>query len=719
MTKDSVYRVYNYTLLDTTRTFTEAYQFTLDQVFPAASNINYLGVAANESSFAFFGLSNADLHIVTMDPATGEIQQVYSEPSPIQYEVNSQLFKVLYNNSGGYVMSVGIYDSNTGLTNLEVVSRPFQGASSLTTFQLYTYDANIVRYDVCQSPKEAFGRFWAFPYRAGVGITDMVYVNPNNIEDDPPVGPYVGTYVAYTGGPAQYAGLYTFGLGPSAYFSPCVSRTVQKDRVFLLSSAQPTNFFEAQYTFGVANAVIQQSVYTFPSAPSALSLGVNGGLWATLGNTLYGNRFTVVDAPTQAIPMWQVFSPVQRIVFRQIAKNFSFLGNMNTLQYPEYPHTAITVYNSVSSFTADTSNRWGLESSSNFNTADFKFSGYYFNANMYAVPLDDNRSSSDYYYMTLRNYSPTEKSQVLLRVSAPNKYTFGYVTPTDLSGEISTSKYVSTTEDPNYTYYWDNSYVNSLLSFDSKFIIGPSGRIFGGGLIDGYPGSNISSIGGYSDFFLKFQSLYQTFSTQVTLANTIQTAVNSNVNQFILTDLVNIIPSTALTRQRYTDPLQFSIKFQSALNQPYAKLEDSWGLGWNLGFAKLDTPYETVQTGSSFFKILDDFIALRLNQELDINRMDVTSKENFVVTQDPTGMTKAFYGKLLLANFGSYAQTFISNPISFANPLGKIDKLTFQWVDVTGAVIDNNDCEWTAVVQMNEQVDIVKPAKPVLISPTK
>jgi hypothetical protein len=136
-------------------------------------------------------------------------------------------------------------------------------------------------------------------------------------------------------------------------------------------------------------------------------------------------------------------------------------------------------------------------------------------------------------------------------------------------------------------------------------------------------------------------------------------------------------------------------------------LEDSWGLGWNLGFDKVDTPYETVQTGQSFFKILDDFIALRMNQELDINRMDVTSKENLIVTQDPTGMTKAFYGKLLLANFGSYAQTFISNPISFANPLGKIDKLTFQWVDVTGAIINNNDCEWSGTVQIVEAVNTV------------
>ena len=722
LTKDSVYRVYTYGANDTTRTLTESYQFTLDQVFPSASNINYLGVSANESSFAFFGLSNAVptpyLFITTMNPATGAIQDTYSEVSPINFQSNAQLFKATYNNLGGYVLSVGIYDSNLNRTNVEVVSRSYQGTSSLTTVSLKVWEADIQYFDIGQSPKEQNGRFWVFPYRTS-GIGDMFFVNPNDLFTING-GDYSAIVTPFTSSnhfPIKYQ--YTLSNAvPSYYRNPCVSRSIETDRIILLSDAAPTYFFEAVYSLGnTGDATIVQSAYIFPQQPNSLMLGANGGLWALLGNTLYGNRFNAIDAPTTATAAWQIFYPVQRIVFRQIAKDFSLLGNLTSLDYPEYPHTAVTVYNNFSSFTADTSNRWGMESASNFNTADYKFSGNYFNANMYAVPLEDNRTTSDYYYMTVRNYSPTEKSQVLLRVSVPNKYTFGYTSPTDLSGEISTAKYVSTSFDPNYTYYWDTSYQTSLLAFDSNFIIDSNGKIFGGGLIDGYPGSNISSIGGYADFFLKFQSLYVTFSTQVTLATTIQSNVNSNINQFILTDLVNIIPSTALTRQRYTDPLQFSIKFQTVLTPAYAKLEDSWGLGWNLGFAKLDTPYETVQTGQSFFKILDDFIILRLNQDIDINRMDTVAKEDYLVTQDSTGMTKAYYGKLLLANFGNYAQTFISNPITFTNPLGKMDRLTFQWVDATGTILNNNDCEWTAVIQMNEQVDIVKPAKPVLISP--
>ena len=721
LTKDSMYRIYGYT--SNSRTLSETYQFTLDQVFPSASNIDYLGIAANESSFAFFGLSNATpssfLYVRTMNPRTGTIDNTYSEPTPLGFQSTVQLMDLTYNNLGGYVMSARSYDSFTTTTTLSVVSRPFQGASTLTTLTQQVLQPNITYFAIGQSPKELNGRFWVFPYRSGLGIRDMAFVNPNTTNNTPPTGPYKASI--RNGITTQYATINTYALSnavPNAYKSPCVFRDVAKDRVFFLSDAAPTNFFEALYTVGTANASTVQSAYTFPSAPTTFTAGAAGALWGLIGNTLYGNRYNSVDAPKKSVPVWQIFYPVHRIVFHQIAKNFSFLGNLRGLDYPEYPHTAVAIYNSASTFQADTTNRWGLESASNFNTADFDFRGYYFNANQYTVPLEDNRASDDYYYMTVRNYTPTEKSQVLLRVSMPNTYTFGYVTPTNLTNEISTAKYVTSTNDPQYTYYWDTQYANSLLAYDSTFTVGSNGKVFGGGVIDGFPGYTISSISGYGQFYSTFQSLFVTFSTQVTLANTIQAAVNSNVNAFIQTDLVNIIPSTALTRQRYTDPLRFSVKFETALSPAYAALEEEWGLGWNLGFTKANTPYDTVQRGTSFFKILDDFIVLKLNAENDMNRMDTVQNENLGVSLETTGITKAYFGKLLLANFGSYAQTLISNPISFLNPLGKLDKLTFQWVDATGGVINNDDCEWNMVVNISEQIDIVKPAKPVLISPT-
>jgi hypothetical protein len=102
-----------------------------------------------------------------------------------------------------------------------------------------------------------------------------------------------------------------------------------------------------------------------------------------------------------------------------------------------------------------------------------------------------------------------------------------------------------------------------------------------------------------------------------------------------------------------------------------------------------------------------------------MNRMDTSGRENLSVSQEPSGMTKAFFGKILLANFGSYAQTVISNPISFPNPLSKLDKFTFQLVQVDGTIVNNADCEWNAVLQITESLVQTKQDKPVLIAPTK
>jgi hypothetical protein len=168
--------------------------------------------------------------------------------------------------------------------------------------------------------------------------------------------------------------------------------------------------------------------------------------------------------------------------------------------------------------------------------------------------------------------------------------------------------------------------------------------------------------------------------------------------------LSGILPNYVLNRTRFTDPLLFSILFKSGLNPEYATLKDEWGLGWNLGFTKEDTPYTTIQRASSFFKILDDFIYLKMNQELTMNRMDSSAPEDHSITTDATGQTNQYAAKLLLANFGSFAQTMIQNTISFNPPVSSIDRLTFQWVDANNIQINNADCDWNAVVQITEQV---------------
>jgi hypothetical protein len=718
--KDSVYRVFSYNTATQTRSFTEKYEFTLDQVFPTSSNINYLGVSANESNIAFFGLSNAYpstiLYIRTMNPKSGLIENTYSEPAPVDFQSSFQLYKALYNNLGGYTFSI----NNIATRTPAVVSRPYQGASSMVYVNIQGPDSTIKYFDICQSPKEQYGGFWMFPYRKN-GTTDIVNVNPNILNQYPPAGNFNIAYTVYSGAPPSYVvyndySLLTLPL--STFIKPIVVRDVAKDRVFMLNDLFPTKFFEATFTVGSLLPKITASEYNFASTPTMYSAGANGASWALIGNTIYGNRYDKVDAPKTPVQMWQTFYPVNRIVFHQISKNFDAFGDLSGLTYPEYPHTAVAVYNSSNKMAKDISGSWGLESPNNFNAANFSFGGFYFNAYDYAIPLTDNRSSSDFYYMTVRNYSPTEKSQVILRVSAPNKHTFGYITPTDLSGEISTAKYVSATSDYKYTYYWDKKYQNTILGFDSNFIIDSNGKTFGAGVIQGYAGSNISSVTGFADYYSRMRLLYNQYSTQTVLTSTIQANVNTSIINFVKTDLQYIIPPYIQNRSRYTDPLRYSILWKSSLLSNYRNLIDAWGLGWNLGFEKDDTPYDTVQKGVSFYKILDDFLNIKLNPELDMNRMDTSAQENLSVSQEPTGTTKAFFGKILLANFGSYAQTLISNPITFTNPLQKLANFTFQLVSIDGTIVNNTDCEWNAVLQITESLVQTKPAKPVLIAPT-
>jgi hypothetical protein len=323
--------------------------------------------------------------------------------------------------------------------------------------------------------------------------------------------------------------------------------------------------------------------------------------------------------------------------------------------------------------------------------ADFAFQGTTFNSYLFTMPLE---ARNDPYYLAVRNYSPTEKSQVLMRFSLTNLYDYGYVSMSDLSDEVVVSQSSSNMFSPDY--------YNSLTNFNSNFIFGPKGKIFGANVIAGYSGSNFSNVTGFGDFYSRFLAVYNQYNTQVNQVQTINNNVNASLSNFIQTDLQYILPPTSLNRQRFTDPLTYSILWRSSLFKNYLALDDNWGLGWNLGFDKRDTDYNTVQQGASFFKILDDFINLQVNREFDMNRMDTGAKENLSLTKESTGVTKAFHAKLLLAPFGSYATTLISNPISFNPPVSRMDKLTFTWVDITGATINNADCEWNVVVQLTE-----------------
>ena len=129
-------------------------------------------------------------------------------------------------------------------------------------------------------------------------------------------------------------------------------------------------------------------------------------------------------------------------------------------------------------------------------------------------------------------------------------------------------------------------------------------------------------------------------------------------------------------------------------------------LGYNLGFDPIDTEFNTVHRATSFFKILDDYIYLRMNPEYNMNRLDISQQENFAETHDTTAQGQLYNCKLILNNFGTYATTFVQNPVNFNPTIGKLDKLSFAWYDITGVLINNVECEWSGAIQIVEKVDV-------------
>jgi len=151
----------------------------------------------------------------------------------------------------------------------------------------------------------------------------------------------------------------------------------------------------------------------------------------------------------------------------------------------------------------------------------------------------------------------------------------------------------------------------------------------------------------------------------------------------------------------------FTLQFKSTLVEPQASAFNQWGLGWNLGFDKIDTIYNTRHVGVTFIRIVDDYIYLKLNEELNLNNLDVSNKEDLALTRESAGQSKQYYGKILLNTFGSFSQTLIQAAVPLITPIGRLDKLTFQLVDAYNQNINNQDCEYNIVLSVDEMVDHV------------
>jgi len=394
----------------------------------------------------------------------------------------------------------------------------------------------------------------------------------------------------------------------------------------------------------------------------------------------------------------QIFYPTHKITLRQTALGINPITNTTDLAtYPSYSKTQMFFYRNFSTLKRDIDGQFGLEKSSNFAYSDTKFSGYFFNSfidniNMPESTNFNNANADTFNYLAIRAYSPSETFKTLVRFYLPGRYDFGYISVKDLSNEVLTLQGNSNV---------NAEYLTVLGLFTSTFA---TTRTYGGTGLPGYSGSNITTTG-FGSFLQKYKGISDIINSNAPTITSILSKVLEGQSNLITGDLQNILPAYVAARERVTDPLEFKLPF-STIAQASNRTIEEYSIGYNLGFAQADTPFNTIQRAGSFFKILDDYIYMKMNDEYNMNRLDISRQEDFSVSHDTQAESRLYNCKLMLNNFGTYATTLVQNPVMFNPPIGKLDKLSFSWYDVTGAIINNSECEWSGAIQVVESVDL-------------
>jgi hypothetical protein len=330
------------------------------------------------------------------------------------------------------------------------------------------------------------------------------------------------------------------------------------------------------------------------------------------------------------------------------------------------------------------------------------------------------------YALHVRGYVPTSEFTSGVRLIGKNYTDFGKATLSEIAGEIADlSTYTVFSDISGYNFLTDSAsystiintndearlsgsggnvyshyYADALKSFDATFY--NSSITFGKKI--GYSGVGFN-LAGYGSAISQYVNYYSSLrGTQVAYTDVLSSATG-RLNAYVKDRYANVLPTNILSRTRITDPLPFSLLFSTMTAEPYKSFYDEWGLGWNLGFKKEDTTYVTTLVSNTFIKIFDDYIYLRLNPEMNMNSMGVSSKENLALSRETFAEDKKYFAKILLNNFGGFCRAAVQMPKDFAPTLGKYETLSMQLVDRNGVQLVNDDCEYDIVLQINEVVD--------------
>jgi hypothetical protein len=543
------------------------------------------------------------------------------------------------------------------------MSVPFLGLFTAVEMCIDTNNGLNVYFAFSTSPSKTFSTIYSYPMLSGLPVSN------------------------------QLLELKSFPVDPTT-----THFTVQftDDREFIYQIRSPSFYV---YRTDTKTRALIKSQQNLGNQPIKCVAGTNNALWVLFNQQPYIQAFVFTVESVHIA--WQQFFPVLKVELVAEAEQRISIPDTYNLATPEWGHTVAFGYNSLAAMNRDiyyirpTTTQagiaqWGKESQ--YQVSDTSFQGYYFNSYLQDLPLQASNTS----YVALRGFSPTESFQTQVRVSLPNVYDLGYATFSDIISEIAT---LSTSPES-----FSAIYSKQLSTFNGSFVRSNADALYG---ISSYSLPTV----GFSNFIVQYSTIYGQYTTLKIVTDIINSNLRVSMNRFILNDMQYILPSNVLTRTRFTDSLTFSFLWKTGLATTppnYANLVDGWGLGWNLGYAKEDdTQPSTVHFAPSMYKIIDDFLYLRLNPEFNLNRMSAGTKENYIDSREPSGLTSYYYCKLLLNGYGQTATTFVHSPILLNPPITRISKISFQWLDARGNLLNipsATDSDWQMTVNIQESV---------------
>jgi hypothetical protein len=239
-------------------------------------------------------------------------------------------------------------------------------------------------------------------------------------------------------------------------------------------------------------------------------------------------------------------------------------------------------------------------------------------------------------------------------------------------------------------------YANAIVNFDTQF-----STTVTFGKTQTYTGETYT-FHGYGDAISTYTSVFAETRGVLSTYTIILSTATGNLDTYVNNRYGNVLPSSILNRNRITDPLPFSLLFSTYTLAPYKNQYDEWGLGYNLGFNKVDTPLRTTVTSDTFIRIVQNYIYLRISPELNVNMMGTSGKESLADCRESGGEDAKYFSKILLNNFGSYSQTAVQRPKDFNPVLGKYETMSCQLTDKYGNQLSSIDCEYDFVLQIDE-----------------